>query len=460
MFKNRQSTALLTITLFTLLWSCTSGAMNEQLPNETTGSIEKNEKNEKNKVIKPFATDQEAKEEYLRLWEKEEALTKIGPPEQGNFSFKKTENEIAWEAYYEELQLFYQRLFRSIVKKDIENKAEYTISLGLRVTNDGALTMDRLPITEDEAWQQNALLFKLSIDPDDVSALEELKKLYEIKKKPSKSADQLFPKIILASKDKLINQNEGGYLPSKHEIWLLREKFSIKFCRTFIHEVTHLRQRYKSYEMGGIYSKPIAQEYDSPSYPGQIAAEIDADVQSIVCHPHPEQLLKELEEIMSKNEKDIDYEERKTMYANYFPYLAPSHLYAIALEQFKLMGNEQYVEFAKKSYEDRKKFEKNFITNFMSSSIKTDENADAMWLPLLKNHYALTKNCNAHTTIDIRIPTIIKSIFTLKWANVPTTFNTLNPLAGSKEFFDIKRKVLKELEDEKNKKPENKIEKN
>ncbi len=442
MFKNRQSTALLTITLFTLLWSCTSGAMNEQLPNETTGSIEKNEKNEKNKVIKPFATDQEAKEEYLRLWEKEEALTKIGPPEQGNFSFKKTENEIAWEAYYEELQLFYQRLFRSIVKKDIENKEPYTVILGLKVKDDGSLTMERLPITFGQRDGHNTLLFTLSLYPNNKQCLNLLKLLNKPNDDPAKSADQFFPKIFLASANQIENGLDGEYKEEYNVIFIPKHTFSLVCCTNILHEFAHARQRCqvggKAYVLNKIFS----------TFPYSIALELDAEDESIKHHPCPEHLLTLIEKFYQKERLHGEAYKKSKMS---FPYYTFSEKYWATCTHHKLTGDPILLPEAKEVHQKlTKKFE--HIINMCLNPNEIVKKKYPSCLLLTKESCALAQLFKLRTD-SIRE----KLLQTEKSSNkIEAIENAPNPITGCEKYFEIKCKALGIGQEDK--KLENKIE--
>jgi hypothetical protein len=335
MFKVKSIAALFFATA--LSWGCSDEAMfsnkNDQLPNEVN---EKIEKDEKNSFIKAFASAKEAEDEYMRLWEQEQLLTK--------------NSDESMRANHEaELMLFYQKLFRFIVKKDIKNKEPYTIVLGLKVKSDDTitdsiLTMERLPISQAKAYKCNSLCFELLINGEDLTLLNQLKQLQKTNDSLDKSAESLFPKIVLADKDTFMENELGRYCVETGEILIPKNIFSLTRCREILHEFAHFKQHLNGLQTGGILPKPLCKK--CPPCPTQIALELDAEMESISQHPCPTHLIKLLESLMDTTYVNCSEDEiYKEITLKNFPYLSEADIYATACKYHHLASAKKWYSF-------------------------------------------------------------------------------------------------------------------
>ncbi len=417
-------------------------------------------------TLKPFGSDDTKKNAYRNLVVEEKILPNIVDYDE-NYSVSQAIQDIETEAHRDDLIIFFQRLFRSIVVEDIKNKEPYTISLGLKMGEDGTITMDNLPLTSEEAEKQNQLLLCLSIDPKDASALKELKKLYETKENPSKSAEQLFPKIVvLKDGDTTLSSLSANamYDIETQEIYICKDNLSILNCLTLIHESTHHLQDLYAQSMGGVGFRPLTNDVRLPN---KVVIEKEAESRKINLHPDPYYSAKQLEKklkaevaefkasnkTLTKEELQKHLKPSLGMQADeVFPYLTTAQAYAATLKNFNLKGNSKWEKLAMDAYERRKDIEKN-ISSLEKSKALGRRNMV----------YPTYSSLTAQTDAIMMIYNKRKSEMLANKKLTPeqkSKIMAFDPLTGSKEFFDIKRKVLKELEDEKNKKPENKIEKN
>ncbi len=302
--------------------------------------------------LKPKDTEQEElKKEYRQLLKRELALEPTTLQYIKGFFIQDTkwENDVA--QYRKDLLLFFHKLFRHVVKHDIKNKAAYTISLGLKIANDGTLTMERSPLDPCDACYQHELLSDLSMNPNDESAIERLKKIYGASKNPSKSAGAIFPGIFIIKNDD--TTTHSGLIPAwyaggwENKIYVREQCLSIRHCRIFLHEFTHALQRLQGKEIGGYKPGSIAspQNMHAGKIMTKIMSEIEAEARSIQFHPDPEDLLLTLENQWWNWAESME---------SRFPYFTIPEEYALALEYFKLQGNPKYAQSAKIALDRRK----------------------------------------------------------------------------------------------------------
>lgn len=465
MFKNKPVSALfLTITLFTLLWACTSGAMFDGFKKNISqcyayaASYFNSKQLDIPQPLKPFGSDEAKKNAYRNLVALEEKILPNMVDYDENYSVSQAIQDIETEAHRDDLIIFYQRLFRSIVVEDIKNKEPYTISLGLKIGEDGNIIMENLPLSVDEKEKQNVLLTRLNIDPKDASALKELKELYKTKKNTSKSAERLFPKIVVLKDDDTTLSSldaEAIYNGRTQEIYICEKDLSLLTCGTFIHEFTHRLQDLYAQIEGGITFKPLTEEYDDVRFPTRVAMEKEAESRMINLHPNPGYFAKQLEK-KSKNQV-AEYEAtektltKKELQKNLmpalgmqademFPYLTTAQSYGATLKNFNLKGNSKWEQLAIGTYERRKNIEKN-ISSFER------ENMNGLIAEFYPRYSLLAAQTNAVITWFNE-----KNLKMLANKNLTpeqkSKITASNPLTGSKELFDIRCKVLKELEEE------------
>lgn len=232
------------------------------------------------KNYRPFANKTEVANRYEELRKKELKL----------LSENATTIEI--HKYQEELMDFYNRLFATIVKEDIEAGKIYTKLLGMKVKPDGSLTMTLRPITFQEALQYRVLLCNiLAHGEKQPIILQALAKLTEAQINKNNSADSFFPTIHLLANDttELPVFALAGYNRTNNTINIRKRDFLITNCFTFIHEFTHCRQNRLALLTGGLQSTTLTpvntKEVFIPIY-----AENEADSEGIRHHPAPKAL--------------------------------------------------------------------------------------------------------------------------------------------------------------------------
>lgn len=299
MFKNRQSTALLTTTLFTLLWSCTSGAM---LKKDTVVA----------------------------------AMSTIAYPTFKQLIKKENIDE-------QELKLFYRGRFEDIVKDEIKNSEPYTRCLGLKITNDDKLTMERLP-TADEEGEKIAVLFaQLYQDQNNASLLSQVQDFYKGKMNVTKSADPFFPEIVVKSKSELLEhfkklnnitsapkELNALFDPTLMKIIVTKEGLSLENCHVMFHEFTHLRQLRNGLELCAGYYRTLKK----PTLPLALAMELEAEFYAIHGHPNKKYLLNKYAKKLSKT----PYNQRlmiKEIQEN-FPYFTAPFSYGYITTNFNV----------------------------------------------------------------------------------------------------------------------------
>lgn len=312
--KNKNIIAALALILYTGLHACDNKTVKQDIY-----SVNEQE------TIKGFSSAQEAKEAYICLLKEEQSIKKSIKKEQkiekkvfpSNIlhlsDSEDGDQEI--DMYHEKLERFYQKLFRFIVKQDIKKKRPYTLILGLKETSDGNLTMDRLPIKYDKIGRHYALLFELSLYPNNTSLINKLKRYNKPNTDPHKSADAFFPQIGYDSDYSLDGLN-GEYSIKNNIIRISPEKFSIENCEIMLHEFTHARQGCQSGCKSSLMNKNFAR------FPHVIALELDAEYESVRLHPCPDHLF----ELMRDACKG-DFSFLTKFAKAHFPYLTPVQTY-------------------------------------------------------------------------------------------------------------------------------------
>lgn len=254
-----------------LLYANTSDALFDGLKNTITRSFvctaglfntNNNTPNNTTKPIKPFVSGKEKKATFRKLIALESGMAGIIDYE--DFGITQAIYDIELSRHRETLMLFFQQLFRSIVKKDIKNQEVYTVLLGLNVTEDNSLTMEQLPVTVTEGCTTNVyiqayggldMLSRLidicdeKIKPTlkDIRNIEILKQhVYKKRPNPTKNADSFFPKITVINGMEMARRDKelpAGYFQiNGNEIVIDENYFSATNCRTMIHEFAHRLQ--------------------------------------------------------------------------------------------------------------------------------------------------------------------------------------------------------------------------
>ncbi len=182
------------------------------------------------------------------------------------------------------------------------------------------------------------------------------KKLFKfiVKKEYPVCSGLLFPKIVVLENNTTeINTNTGAcYNHKKNRILIRKKDVSITNCLTFLHEFAHCLQYINDTTATTHYKqgKPLVHQKNVLD---RIKCEIDAELFSIMHHPDPEHLLKQLEEHMRYYTDDTEETEK------HFPYFTSPQKYAKALDFFKLKGNLKWEKLAIKAYKERENLEKN-----------------------------------------------------------------------------------------------------
>ncbi len=420
MFKNRPlnksiPALMLTITLFTLLWGCTSGAMFDSFKKNISqcyayaASYLNSKQSDIPQPIKPFSSDEEKKKAFRALKISEDLQPCIVDYDE-NYCISKTIQDIEEVEHKGDVIAFIERLARDVVKHDIENKEPYTIALGLKLEADGTISMQQSPCSDvSSAISQNELLFRLSINPKDTGARKKLKELYQKNRNLSQKSDKLFPAFVLLSKAKMGERasadTTAGYQKSSNSVYL-REGNLEDICnltQTVLHELTHFRQWLHGTDgLGGLEIGVMTPKYNSPNIPHEVACELDAEKQSIDLYPAKELYAKRLEKNIKKNGEIIETVDLLKR----FPYFSNGHCYRKICKHLGCTGKPACIDITRESEELRKGI-----------------------MIILKKGLG-------------------KNLYHILETYAKLAQNQYKFDAGSKEFFDIKCKILKELDEE------------
>lgn len=288
------------------------------------------------KTIKPFGKS-EKKKAFRALVARENLMSGIIDYDE-NYGITQAIYDNGMSTHLETLIIFFQRLFRSIVKKDIQNKQPYTVDLGLTVADDGTILMETMPMDLKEKWQQIAdgtKNIKGSVTVEqlidicdrktiptitDIKILELLKQtLYLKKTNPTKNSDCLFPLISIVSGAELEKKIgpgfEGCYSGEENKIYIQDTHFTASDGELILHEFGHTRQ-FRNAGTKKIYGAlPIT----TLPLPLAIKDAVEYDADHEMLYTHPDKLF-----LLEKLHKLIDYNRP-------FPYPpAPSLYYKLA----------------------------------------------------------------------------------------------------------------------------------
>lgn len=389
--------------------------------------------------LKPFASKEELRQEYTKLYKIETTFS------------SRTDAETI-SNYYKALMLFYQRLFRYIVKLDIKERLEYTIDLDFTVTKDDKLEMGRLPakIKDNNHVKENRCLFKLSINPKDEDASRKLKKLIEKRsnKAKDKNTAKFFPKIILLHEEQKNSSlsdddsnrrtvkeidpwNRAFYGPIRNEIVLRKKYFSIHAFDMMVHEFTHRLQLAQGPARGGSYSGLLDTKTDYAHYPSRIADEIEAETRSLVILP--EEILLELKRgwYLLLNRIIPAFDKIQTIGA--FPYFTPTQKYEFLVDKYNFSSEESYKKAGLKACEIRKKIGTQIMKKYLNF------NSAGCCRRLVESSHQLKKDFNKQTMCLKRTMLKQKNLTEEQKKKINNAQNYLN---GSTEFFQLKTKIL------------------
>ncbi len=218
----------------------------------------------------------------------------------------------------QELKLFYRGRFEDIVKNNIKNSEPYTRCLGLKITNNDKLTMDRLPTTDEEGEKIAVLFAQLYQDQSNTNLLSKVQDFYKGKINVTKSADPFFPEIVVKSKSELIEhfkklnnvtsapkELNALFDPTLMKIIVTKEGLGLENCHVMFHEFTHLRQLRHGLELCAGYYRTLKK----PTLPLALAMELEAEFNAIHGHPNKKYLLNQYEKKLSK----ATYQDQKAM---------------------------------------------------------------------------------------------------------------------------------------------------
>ncbi|MCL5436472.1 MAG: hypothetical protein M1549_01170 [Candidatus Dependentiae bacterium] len=420
MNKNRPLTALMLASILT--WSCGSDAMQTTVTQNILSKKIESTAGSSAEPIKAFTSKKETKNAYEELWMKEQKLLLAK-----ECNVEKDINKKAWQAYCAELMHFYQKLFRLIVIRDIDEQKLYTIILGLSYKTDGTLTMARIPLAHDQLAKHNALLFKLSIYPDDPVLLNELQEYHKPNTAPGQSADQFFPAIVLKSDIDL--EITGIYDANQNNILVAPRRFSLAQCTVMLHEFTHARQRC---QIGGI-SQLMNNFYHE--LPFSIARELDAEFESIRHHPHPKHLLELIEPRYRGILKKGWAEE---MAEQSFPYFPPAEKYLRTCAYHKLWGNSELHELAKKTHQVLKQKMPNIIQACIDLSPEEAQKKYPCCSRAMEENYGYEQGLSSRSKKLRELLLKKEKSGTL----IERIKKTPSYLRGCKHYFEIKCKAL------------------